>query len=692
MKYFSKSIIVFLLLLPTAIFAKADRAIINGVLDLREETISEKYIIELNGEWEFYWKKLLRPHNFNNSNSPSPDAFAKVPSYWTDLNFYGKKLEGKGFATYRLVILLPPGPKPNLGLEVKVMDSSYDLYVDGKFLGNNGIPGIQMETTVPDYDPTIYRFITQKDTLEIIFNISNFHHRRGGFWLPIGFGSFTRVQQTAANNFGRSIAAVGILLTFSIFFIFFFVIYPRERVSIYFAIALFGIGMRNLFTNQMLINLFVSPEWATTIRLEYISTYIAITGALWFLSALYKKHYQKIVAITFTATFSMLAIATLLLPVSIFSYFSFPIYIAVIIFASDSIITSSIQLYRKRSIRDAVYLFGFLMIVASVAHDSILAALSSTGATNYITQEILILFMLMQAGMLTYSWVSSFLEKEKLRSELEMLNRNLETMVTKRTVELINAKNQAEAYNLQLGKKNQNLSETIQLKNKVFSVIAHDLRSPVVNILYILNLLKEEEYRDKYESLAGSCIQYSQMVINLLENMLVWGRGQEDRIRYSPEYHDLANIILTNMSIYKDTADRKNISVNFTQIGGTRAWFDKDLIDIVIRNLLSNAIKFTNRGGRISILVKEKSKNEGTVLLKICDNGIGIPKEVIPGLTGNGEIVSTPGTENEKGTGLGLRLSYDLVAVNKGTIEIETKRNDGTCFSITLPNVKEQSD
>ena len=174
--------------------------------------------------------------------------------------------------------------------------------------------------------------------------------------------------------------------------------------------------------------------------------------------------------------------------------------------------------------------------------------------------------------------------------------------------------------------------------------------------------------------------------------MLVWGRGQEDRIRYSPEYHDLANIILTNMSIYKDTADRKNISVNFTQIGGTRAWFDKDLIDIVIRNLLSNAIKFTNRGGRISILVKVKPKNEGTVLLKICDNGIGIPKEVIPGLTGNGEIVSTPGTENEKGTGLGLRLSYDLVAVNKGSIEIETKPNDGTCFSITLPTVREQVD
>ncbi len=429
-----------------------------------------------------------------------------------------------------------------------------------------------------------------------------------------------------------------------------------------------------------------------TVRFEYLSTYIAVTGALWFLYSLYKKQYQKIIALNFTAVFSILAISTFFLKVATFSYFTYAIYFAIIIFASDSIITSAIHLYRKRSLKNAIYLVGFLMIVASAAHDIILALISTTGATNYITQEILIIFMLMQAGMLTYNWVSSFLEKEKLREELEALNRNLETMVTKRTVELINAKNQAEALNLQLARKNQNLSETIQLKNKVFSVIAHDLRSPVVNILYILNLLKEEEYRDKYESLAGSCIQYSQMVINLLENMLVWGRGQEDRIRYSPEYHDLANIILTNMSIYKDTADRKDISVNFTQIGGTKAWFDKDLIDIVIRNLLSNAIKFTNRGGRISILVKQKPKKEGSVLIKICDNGIGIPKEVIPGLTGSGEIISTPGTENEKGTGLGLRLSYDLVAVNKGTIEIETRKDDGTCFSISLPATKEQID
>ncbi len=233
MRYLTSYFTILLLLNSSISIAKTNLAIKNGLLDLREETITQKYLIKLNGEWEFYWGKMLRPYNFNKSDTPAPDAFARIPAYWTDLNYYGKKLEGQGYATYRLVILLPPGPKPNLGLDVKVMDSSYDLYVNGKFLGSNGIPGTQAENTIPDYDPTIYRFVPENDTIEIIFNVANFHHRRGGFWLPVGFGSFTKIQQDAANNFGRSIATAGILLTFSLFFLFFFIHLPaRQSISI----------------------------------------------------------------------------------------------------------------------------------------------------------------------------------------------------------------------------------------------------------------------------------------------------------------------------------------------------------------------------------------------------------------------------------------------------------------------------
>jgi signal transduction histidine kinase len=179
------------------------------------------------------------------------------------------------------------------------------------------------------------------------------------------------------------------------------------------------------------------------------------------------------------------------------------------------------------------------------------------------------------------------------------------------------------------------------------------------------------------------------MVISLLENMLVWGRDQENKIKFSPGRRDLADIILTNLSIFKETSDKKEISVNFTQVGNSIAFFDKDLLDIIIRNLLSNAVKYTPRGGRISILLKDKTSKNEVVMLKICDNGIGIPEVKQKYLFTATEIESTPGTENEKGTGLGLKLCQELVKINHGTIAVESKEGEGTCFIITLPVEKE---
>ena len=167
--------------------------------------------------------------------------------------------------------------------------------------------------------------------------------------------------------------------------------------------------------------------------------------------------------------------------------------------------------------------------------------------------------------------------------------------------------------------------------------------------------------------------------------MLVWGRGQEDMIRYAPAENDLADIVLTNISILKDSADRKNISLNFTQVGRSKGWFDRDLVDIIIRNLLSNAIKYTNRGGRVTIHVKEREEAADRVAIKICDNGVGISEARQKRLFTGHEIDTTQGTDNEKGTGIGLKLVHELVTISKGTITVESTPGNGSCFTVILP-------
>ena len=125
--------LIFLLVLISLNFnvQGAEPIALKGILDLREIKNPDSYIVKLNGEWEFYWKKMLHPHDFNAVNI-IPDYYGKVPSYWTDYPAESVKTEKTGYATYRLTILLPPGSKIPLAIDLPVFDSSYDIYINRK--------------------------------------------------------------------------------------------------------------------------------------------------------------------------------------------------------------------------------------------------------------------------------------------------------------------------------------------------------------------------------------------------------------------------------------------------------------------------------------------------------------------------------------------------------------------------------
>ncbi|MCJ7447073.1 MAG: sensor histidine kinase [Bacteroidales bacterium] len=656
---------------------------VRGVIDLRQLEDKEHFIVILNGEWEFYWGKMLHPHDFT-TGKRIPDYYGKVPSYWTDYPRELVKTEKEGYATYRLTVILPSGFRKSLAVDMPVFDSSYDIYINGEYYGGNGIPGRSEAETVPEYRRNFFRLNPDADSLSIVINVANFSHRRGGFWLPMKIGTFNEVQKSLANSWAREWATISLLLGFSLFFLFFFIIYPKEKMIGYFCMATIGLALRPLFTSHVLINNYLIIGWTSIIRFEYLGLYLVIVGWLWFANTLYPSKLFRIFTITMTVIFSLSFILVLFIPVKIFSYSTLILYPAMLVLVAYVLVQSFIGII-KGSKLDLIYLSAFLLLLAGGIHDIRVSLGKSDSSEGYVLTYVVVIFVFIQAALLLYRWVRSYYDKEKLQNELEFMNRNLELLVGDRTQELQKRNEEIEKQSKRIALQNKQLSDTIQLKNKIFSLIAHDLRSPVVNILYMLNLLKEKEFKEKYDTFANSSIQYAQLVISLLENMLVWGRGQEDKIKYSPEKHNLADIILTNLSIFKETSDKKEILVNFTQVGNPIAFFDKDLLDIIIRNLFSNAVKYTPRGGRISILLKDKTTDGGGILLKICDNGIGIPAAKQKYLFTSTEISSTPGTENEKGTGLGLKLCYELVLINKGTLNVESKEGEGTCFSITLP-------
>jgi signal transduction histidine kinase len=687
MKFFKAFVALFLLFASGLYAGINDPVSKNGVLDLRQLNDSE-FLFKLQGRWEFYWNKMLLPADFRVSGGIKPDYYGEVPSYWTDYPSDSVKTTPLGYATYRLRIMLPPGFRKSLGFDMPVFDSSYEIYVNGTLMASNGKPGKTGSESVPFYKRNFFRYNPDSDNIEVVINVSNFHHRRGGFWLPVKFGTFDAVQRRISLSWASDWGTVSFLLGFSLLFFFFYLFYTKDNLTAFFSLATTGLATRPLFTNNFLLNAIGADiSWTWLIRFEYIGLYTILAGWYWFALNLYPSKPFRILTWIISVILVITFLLTLFLPVRIFGYATFIIYPLLVTLILYSM-TSSIRGALRKNTIDIIYFATFLLLSLAAVHDVRLSLGRASVPSVYILTYTLVLFVFVQAVLLLYKWVRANMEKEELRKELEFMNRNLEIIVKDRTHEINARKEEIEVKNKKIEFQNKQLSDTIQLKNRIFSLIAHDLRSPVVNILYMLNLLKDEEYRDKYETFSNVSIQYAQQVINLLENMLVWGRGQEDKIKFAPDRHDLADIILTNLSIFKETADKKDIAVNFTQIGNSKAYFDKDLMDIIIRNLLSNAVKYTPRGGRISILLKDRSQTDELIILKVCDNGVGIPEDKQEFLFSREEMESTPGTENEKGTGIGLKLCSELVRINHGTISVDSRPGEGTCFTITLPEKK----
>lgn len=659
----------------------------KGVLDLRHIEQGDEFSIRMNGEWEFYFNRFIGGQADTRTDTLKPDCYGKVPGYWSDYRIKGKKLPRFGYGTYRAVVLLPHGYRDRMGFEMPVFDTSFELLINGVTVARNGTPGRNREESIPAYEPLFFSYIPAKDTLEILIRTSNYEHRRGGFWMPMRAGTFHTIQGNFTNQWFMSVSVVGILFASFLFFFIFFLFDRRDPKLLMFSILVLCLALRPFLSPPYLITLFDVRSWLSIVRGEYLIMLMMITSGGWLIYYIYPSRWFRKVSLVIDIFFLAGLILLLITPVYIFSFMVWPLLALAFLILTYAIVMSISGTIRKNWI-DLVYLVAILIIGAGLIADIMLSNAWEETQRLYIMSFMMMIFVFIQATLLIREWVRSGREREKLALQLEELNRNLEHRVDERTRELREKSDELNARNEQIALQNKKLSETISLKNKVFSVISHDLRSPVVNILYTLNMLKEEEFRDKTESLANSCIQYSQNLISLIENMLVWGRGQEDMIRYSPSENDLADIVLTNMSILKESADRKNISLNFTQIGRSKGWFDRDLVDIVVRNLLTNAIKYTNQGGKVTIHVKGREDPSDGITIRICDNGVGISEERQRRLFTGAVIDTTPGTDYEKGTGIGLKLVHELVTISRGTITVESTQGKGSCFTVSLPGIE----
>jgi signal transduction histidine kinase len=236
--------------------------------------------------------------------------------------------------------------------------------------------------------------------------------------------------------------------------------------------------------------------------------------------------------------------------------------------------------------------------------------------------------------------------------------------------------------NVEIQAQTQQLRELNQLKDKLFSIISHDLRSPLGSLISLLNLTQEGYFTEEgFKEVVDELSKNVGYTTELLENLLQWAQSQMQGIKVNPSNFSLHDVANSKIALYSDQAANKGIVLKNFIDKDIKVFADSAMMELVFRNLIANAIKFCTNG---STITTSASLMKDSVLVSVSDTGTGISPENLEKLFGK-EIFSTKGTSNEKGTGLGLVLCKDFVFLNGGKIWAKSIQGVGSEFFFTIP-------
>ncbi|MDP1727522.1 MAG: PAS domain-containing sensor histidine kinase [Bacteroidota bacterium] len=238
---------------------------------------------------------------------------------------------------------------------------------------------------------------------------------------------------------------------------------------------------------------------------------------------------------------------------------------------------------------------------------------------------------------------------------------------------------------IEIQKKNEKLQQLNDEKDKFFSIIAHDLRSPFTSIRSLSNMLDEAietNNQEEAKQLSEMIVKLANNATDLLSNLMEWARSQTGRMEFKPELFEITNLISEITNFFNLNAEQKSIELTKQLPLRIEVFADKAMVSTIIRNLISNAIKFTRPGGKIIISAEEK---QDEIIVSVSDNGVGIHEKALNKIFQISGMYSSKGTQNEMGTGLGLILCKEFIEKHHGKIQVESEPGVGSRFYFSLP-------
>ncbi len=607
----------------------------KGVLDLRHVDLREQ-AFPLVGEFEFFWQELLDLEEL--AAKPEQPEFIQFPQLWNGTVLGNQELSAKGYGTYYVKILLPESAMgTDLGFGIQDMYSSYKFFMNGRELAHNGVVASTAEDYTPYWLPQTVSFRVTSDTLNLVLQVANFDHSKGGTKEEVLFGDAELVRERFENDLAYDYILTGCLLMGGLFFFGLYFFGRNEHSMLYFSLFCIAYSYRIIgAANYGFHHIFPGIPWSVTLHLEYVTLYLSGYLFTRYTHHLYPDEAPKWQINTFAYLSLGMIVLTLVAPIDFFTLFPGPYFAMIFLF-----IPICVWVY-IRAIKNKRYGASF--------------ALFSLGA----------LFLSFSFDMLDY---------------FEILRRNnLVLFIGYTSFFFFQSLILSYRFAMSYRKAIRDAEQASEAKSEFLSVMSHEIRTPLNAVVGMSNLLDVKgEQRDNVNTLKHA----AQNLLLLVNDILDYTKIEAGKVEFEEMDTNLPDLMERLRQIHNSKAMEDNLELRL-EIGEDVPRYvvcDPTRITQVLSNLVGNGLKFTHRGSvTIRLSLVEKSEDEATVLFEVIDTGIGIEANKQELIFDTFSQAASSTTRNYGGTGLGLSITKRLLELQGNELKLDSEKGAGSNF------------